>query len=358
MGITVFVTSDFDHMSEIAAAIVTKHIVETLGKKKEVVLGLATGNSPTGVYKHLAHAANDGRFDAGRIRSFNLDEYVGLPGDNAQQRVVHPESYAYFMIQEFFGRLRHKFIETSVPWGSLIDQKRLIRELKENKKDWVFRGTDAGKSIAIKANPASAYLSWIRKDILDGYRRKIKAAGGIDLQIIGVGGRGHVAFHESGIPFKGSSVMLVRLDDNTIANAVKDGHFPTAGDSPNYALSMGAELVYQAKTVLLLANGERKVASVAQSLLGEVTPEIPISYGQRYAEKGGTLIYVVDRIAARELLASHKQLKQKGVVLKSLTKRERENPISASSTAAFCLPVARSQRPHPPASCSKCTGSV
>ncbi len=320
MGITVFVTDDFNHMSEFAADIVIKRIIEALRKKKEAVLGLATGNSPTGLYKYLAKAANRGQFDSGRIRSFNLDEYVGLPGDNAQQRVVHPESYAYFMIQEFFGLLNNKFIETSLPYGSLIDQKRLIRELKENKEDWVYRGTDAGKSIAIKAKTASAYLAWIRKDILDGYSRKIKAAGGIDLQIIGVGGRGHVAFHEAGIPFKGSSVMLVRLDDDTIANAVKDGHFPTTGDSPNYAVSMGAELVYQAGTVLLLANGERKAASVARSLLGGVTPEIPISYGQTYAEKSGNLIYVIDRIAGKELLANNKRLKDKGIVIKILTK--------------------------------------
>jgi len=114
--------------------------------------------------------------------------------------------------------------------------------------------------------------------------------------------------------------MLVKLDDNTIANAVKDGHFATVGDSPNYAVSMGAELVYQAGTVLLLANGERKVDSVARSLLGGVTPEIPISYGQVYAEKGGNLIYVIDRIVAWELLANEKRLKNKGVVLKNLTK--------------------------------------
>lgn len=320
MGITVFVTNDFDHMSRIAADFVIKQIVETQRKKKEVVLGLATGNSPTGLYKYLAKAANSGRFDSGRIRSFNLDEYVGLPGGNVQQRVVHPESYAYFMIQEFFGLLKNKFLETHVPYGSLIDQKRLIRELKENKGDWAFKGTDAGKSIAIKAKTKSPYLAWIRKEILGGYSRRIKEAGGIDLQVIGVGGRGHVAFHEAGIPFKGSSVMLVKLDDNTIANAVKDGHFPTAGDSPNYAITMGAELVYQARTVLLLANGERKTASVAQSLLDEVTSEIPISYGQKYAEKGN-LIYVIDRIAAKELLAHQKELKNKGVVLKDLTKK-------------------------------------
>ena len=319
MGITVFVTRDFAQMSQVAAGIVIKKTMETIKEKKEAVLGLATGNSPTGFYKHFAKAANDGQFDAGRIRSFNLDEYVGLPGDNVQQRVVHPESYAYFMIQELFSLLQRKFSETRLPYGSLIDQKRLIKELRENEKDWEFKGTDAGKSIAIKAKSASAYLAWIKKDILDGYARKIKAAGGIDLQIIGVGGRGHVAFHESGIPFKGSSVMLVKLDKNTISNAVKDGHFRKETDSPQYAVSMGAELVYQAKTVVLLANGERKVESVARSLLGDITPEIPISYGQRYAQIGGNLIYVLDSIAAKGLLDNKKELRDRNIAIKDMT---------------------------------------
>lgn len=320
MGITVFITRDFDQMSQVGADIVIAEIISTLKKKDQAVLGLATGNTPTKLYKHFAQASNDGRFDAGRIRSFNLDEYVGLPGDNVQQRVVHPESYAYFMIQELFCLLKRKFIETRLPYGSLIDQKRLIKELKENKDDWAFKGTDAGKSIAIKAKANSAYLAWIRKDILNGYARKIREAGGIDLQIIGVGGRGHVAFHESGIPFPDSTVMLVKLDDNTIANAVNDGHFPTVGDSPHYAVSMGAELVYQARTVLLLANGERKVESVARSLLGDVTPEIPISYGRKYAERGGNLIYVIDTIAGRELLAHKGDMVKKGIKVKDVTR--------------------------------------
>jgi glucosamine-6-phosphate deaminase len=76
----------------------------------------------------LAKVANEGVFDSGRIRSFNLDEYVGLPGENIQQRAMHPESYCYFMIQEFFGLLKKKFIETSVPYGTLIDQKQLTKE--------------------------------------------------------------------------------------------------------------------------------------------------------------------------------------------------------------------------------------
>jgi glucosamine-6-phosphate deaminase len=303
-------------MSEVAADIVKKIIVRIIRKKREPVLGLATGNSPTGLYKRLAKAANEGAFDSGRIRSFNLDEYAGLPGENIQQRVMHPESYCYFMIQEFFGLLQKKFIETSVPYGTLIDQKQLIEELKAYPEDWEELGREAGRSIVIKAKPASKYLAWIKTTILDGYRRKIRRAGGIDLQVIGVGGRGHVAFHESGIPFKNSQVLLVKLDDNTIANAVSDGHFTSKKEAPHYAVSMGAELVYQAGTVILLANGERKVRSVAESLLEEVTPDVPISYGQVYAKRGGNLVYVLDKIAARELLTRKDVLKERKIEIK------------------------------------------
>jgi len=305
-------------MSKVGADIVKKDIIKTMRKKKEFVLGLATGNSPTGLYKHLAKAANAGAFDSGRVRSFNLDEYVGLPGKNAQQRMMHPESYCFFMIQELFGLLKSKFVETDVPYGALIDQQRLIRELKGNPRDWHLKGKDAGKSISIRFKPDSEYLAWVRKEILVGYSSKIKKAGGIDLQIIGVGGRGHVAFHESGIPFKGSSVMLVKLDDNTIANAVSDGHFPSEKQCPRYAISMGAELVYQAKKVVLLACGRRKVKAVAESLLGDPDPDVPISYGQRYAEKGGSLVYVVDRVVGKELLGNKKMLKEKGIRIENL----------------------------------------
>ena len=316
MPITVLITHDFEHMSEVAADIIKNNIVKTIRKKREFVLGLATGNSPTGLYKHLATAANEGAFDSGRIRSFNLDEYVGLPGENVQQRVMHPESYCYFMIQEFFSLLEKKFIETSVPYGTLIDQKLLIKELNAYPEDWKEWGREAGRSIVIKAKPASKYLAWIKTNILDGYRRKIRRAGGIDLQVIGVGGRGHVGFHESGIPFKNSQVLLVKLDDNTVANAVADGHFTSKKEAPHYAVSMGTELVYQAGTVVLLANGERKVRPVAESLLEEVTPDVPISYGQVYAKRGGHLIYVLDKIAARELLTRKDVIKEKMIKIK------------------------------------------
>ena len=318
MPIKVLVTRNYEHMSKVAADIVRKDIIQTLRKKKEYVLGLATGSSPTGMYRRLVKAAKSGEFDSARIRSFNLDEYVGLPGKNPQERVMHPESYCYFMIQEFFGLLKDKFVEANVPCGSLIDQKRLMRELKDHPEAWREAGSDAGRAIVISGT-SSEYLAWIRKTILDGYARQIKKAGGIDLQVIGVGGHGHVGFHESGIPFKGSKVLLIKLDDNTVLNAVADGHFRTKKESPRYAISMGAELIYEARTVVLLASGKRKIEPIAESLLGELTPEIPISYGQKYAEKGGNMIYVVDKIVGRQLIANKKALGRKKTKIQDLS---------------------------------------
>ena len=318
MPIKILVTRNYEHMSKVAADIVRKDIIQTLRKKKEYVLGLATGSSPTGMYKRLVKAAKSGEFDSARIRSFNLDEYVGLPGKNPQERVMHPESYCYFMIQEFFGLLKDKFIEANVPCGSLIDQKRLMRELKDHPEAWREAGSDAGRAIVI-SGASSEYLAWIRKTILDGYARKIKKSGGIDLQVIGVGGHGHVGFHESGIPFKGSKVLLIKLDDNTVLNAVADGHFRSKKESPRYAISMGSELIYQARTVVLLASGKRKVEPISESLLGDLTPNIPISYGQKYAEKGGNMIYVVDKIVGRQLISNKKALGRKKTKIQDLS---------------------------------------
>ncbi len=318
MTIKVLITKNFNHISEVAANIVKEEIIKVLKNKKEFVLGLATGNSPTGLYKNLAKMMNNGEIDSSKIRSFNLDEYVGLPGENAQQRTIHPESYCYFMIQELFGLLNKKFIETSVPFGCLIDQEKFIKELEAHPDDWSELGVDAGKSIVIKDNAASEYLRWVRKTVQEEYIQKIENAGGIDLQIIGVGGRGHVAFHESGIPFEGSKVLIVKLDENTMTNALTDGHFPSKEESPWYAISMGAELVYKAETVLLLANGERKMDPITKSLLNDPTPEVPISYGQIYSEKGGNLIYVIDKIAGKKLLANKMLLEEKGIEIQNL----------------------------------------
>jgi glucosamine-6-phosphate deaminase len=319
MPFKVIITSDFDHMSEVAAQIVIDNIKKTLGMKDTFVLGLATGNSPTGLYKHLARAANEGEFDSSKIESFNLDEYVGLPGENAQQRALHPESYGFFMVQELFGLIQEKFKEANVPWGTLIDQEKLDAEMKAYPGDWQEQGMDKGKAIVINKDARSDYLRWIRSEILDAYGDKIRQKGGIDLHIVGVGGKGHVAFHESGIPFENNEMLLVKLDDNTVENAVGDGHFASKEESPWYAISMGAELVYQAKTVVLLANGSRKSESVAASLLNDPNPSIPISYGQIYAKNEGEMIYVIDKAAAEYVLKNVNDITDKGIEIEDIS---------------------------------------
>jgi len=134
-----------------------------------------------------------------------------------------------------------------------------------------------------------------------------------------VGGKGHVAFHESGIPFEGNEMLLVKLDDNTVENAIEDGHFNIKAESPWYAVSMGAELVYQAQTVVLLANGSRKAESVVASLLNEPSPLIPISYGQILSKKGGTMIYVIDKAAGEYVIDNAHEIRMRGIEIEDIS---------------------------------------
>jgi len=313
MPFTIHVTENFDQLSHVAAQLTEASIAQGLAESGSYVLGLATGSSPTGLYKHLAKTFNAGTLDATRVRTFNLDEYVGLPGENAQQRALHPESYSFFMVSELFGLVSPRFSETNVPWGTLVDQDALQAALDAG-EGFHLAGTDKGRAVVIDPD-AEGYLGWVRDEILDAYTAKIAAAGGIDLHVIGVGGRGHVAFHESGIPFDASPVLLVSLDDNTIANAVADGHFAAAEDAPHFAVSMGAELLFRARRVLLVANGARKTGPVAEAVLGEITPDVPLSYGQRYVAEGGDLTFVLDATAAADLLADPDALAARGVEL-------------------------------------------
>lgn len=315
MTVRVILVRDFDQMSEVSAEYAVQSMQEVLQEKDELVLGLATGNSPTGLYKHLAKAFNAGLVDATRIRSFNLDEYVGLPGASPQDRVMHPESYSWFMIQELFALMTPKFRSSVVPPGTMIDQDRLIQELAENPGDWEERGQDKGRSIAIRPQTRSSYLGWVAA-LLGNYDYRINQAKGIDLQVVGVGGRGHVAFHECGIPFAGSRVMLVKLDDDTVTNAVADGHFTSVEESPRYATSMGAELVFQARRVLLLASGARKAAPMAEALLGGVNRAVPVSLGQLIA---GEMVCVLDQAAGADLIGHVDRLAAKGIQFEDRT---------------------------------------
>ncbi len=330
MSFKIYLTRDFDQMSEVAAGVVEAGIREKQSAKDEFVLGLATGSSPTGLYKHLAKAFNAGRIDPSRVRSFNLDEYVGLPGENAQQRALHPESYCYFMVRELFALLERPFRETNVPWGTLVDQEELVDALERHPHCYETKGTDKGKAVVINDH-AEGVLRLIKEEILDAYARKIESFGGIDLQVIGIGGRGHVAFHESGIPFDAYPVLLVKLDDNTVLNAVADGHFASVEDSPRYAVSMGAELVYRSRTVVLLANGRRKTGPVLESVLGPVTCDVPVSYGQAFVRNGGRLVYVLDEVAAAGLLDRRLEVEERGYEIIDV----RDRPCRALSDLVF-----------------------
>lgn len=313
MPFTIHLTTDYDQMSEVAAGIVEPAIAAKQAAGEQFVLGLATGSSPIGLYGRLAEAFNSGRLDARQVRSFNLDEYVGLPGENAQQRTTHPESYSFFMIAQLFSKLDTRLADADVPWATLIDEAQLEAALATG-VGYELLGSDKGHSVAISPD-ADGYLGWVRREILEGYQHRIEAAGGIDLHVIGVGGRGHVAFHESGIPFEGSNVLLVQLDDSTINNAVADGHFQSAEQTPHFAVSMGAELTFRARHVVVLANGPRKIQPIAEAVLGEVSTDVPLSYVHRYVAAGGTVEFVIDTEAAVGLLDRLDEVSARGIVV-------------------------------------------
>lgn len=313
-----YITEDFERMSEAAARLLLPKMRQaTIDRKVMFNLGLATGNSPTGLYKRLAERQD--LFDARKVRTFNLDEYVGLPGETASSRVIHPESYAYFMVKNLFGRLEPGFAETHVPPGTEIDQVRLEEALEKNQVYVKYDGKGKGKAIVISAQCTDPYLCWVRDQLLGNYFTDIKRAGGIDTWVVGIGGRAHIAFHESGISYE-QPTLLVKLDPNTIENAVKDGHFPSVEESPRYALSMGAQgIVNVAKNVFLFANGERKTDPIAESLLGPISEDVPASILQKYiGTRYDSAIYVLDEVAAGGILGKERVLRDKGILVRDI----------------------------------------
>ena len=182
-------------------------------------------------------------------------------------------------------------------------------------QDWHSRGRISGKAIVIRQSPDSPFLHWVDSTVLSPYENAIREAGGIDLQVLGIGGRGHVAFHEAGIPFELTGLLLVELDEVTREHAVEDGYFPSIERSPQFALTMSIELVFQARAVLVLANGARKRQALTASILEEPSAERPMSYAQLYAGRGGEVTFVVDEAAGEGLLAGENALGSKGYVL-------------------------------------------
>ena len=217
------IEADYEALSQRAARIVA----ELVRRKPNAVLGLATGSTPEGLYTHLIRIARDEKLDFSRVTTFNLDEYEGLPAS-------HPESYHTFMHKHLFDGLGLSHEQTNILSG-------------------------------ISADPATECAN---------YEAKIRSAGGIDLQILGIGGDGHIAFCEPGSSLAGRT-SLVSLHPQTIADNAR--FFESEEDVPRQALTMGVGTILESRACLILAKGEAKADVWAKMIEGPVTSSLPAS---------------------------------------------------------------------------------
>lgn len=225
----VVITSGRAQIATLAADAVERLLIE----KPDAVLGLATGSSPTYVYDELVRRYEVGRISFARVRAFTLDEYVGLPAD-------HPERYCHVIDRAFASRV--DFAPGAV------------------------RGPDG----------LSADLS----GEAEAYERAIVAAGGVDLQILGIGSNGHIAFNEPGSSLV-SRTRAVPLADRTRQDNARffDGDVEAV---PRLCLTQGLGTIMEARELLLIATGEAKAAAVHQLIEGEVSTTWPATIMQRH----------------------------------------------------------------------------
>lgn len=211
---------DYADMSKKASEIISAKVLLT----PDCVLGLATGSTPIGTYEHLVKKYQSGDLDFSNVRSINLDEYKGLSGD-------HDQSYRYFMDTHFFNHVNIDKANTFVPNGLAKDSDTACAE----------------------------------------YNALIESFHGADLQLLGIGGNGHIGFNEPSDEFK-KGVHCVKLAESTIkANA---RFFESEEDVPKYAYTMGIGNIMSAKTILLLASGTAKAQAVYDSFFGAITPKV------------------------------------------------------------------------------------
>lgn len=242
-------TEDYEAMSREAAKIVSGQLY----LKPASVLGLATGSTPVGLYEMLIQVHETIGLDFSSVTTFNLDEYVGMSPEN-------PQSYHYFMQEHLFSRVNLKPENCFVPDGMAED---LAAEGRR-------------------------------------YDERIRQAGGIDLQVLGIGQNAHIGFNEPDIKFE-AMTHKVRLDDETIR--ANSRFFARAEDVPRYAISLGIRNIMLALRVLLLANGAKKAEAVYKAVCGSVTPEAPASILQLHRD----VTVIVDREAAAHLPAEWKR---------------------------------------------------
>ena len=221
----IIIVENYEDLSKTAANILEKEIKN----KRNIVLGLATGSTPIGTYKELIRRHKEEDLDFSNVRSFNLDEYVGLGADN-------PSSYRYYMNENFFDHINIHKNNTMVP---SVDNNDL---------------GDYGKE----------------------YDELIKNAGGIDLQILGVGRNGHVGFNEPSNKLA-SGTSVVELTSETIK--INSRFFDNVEEVPKTAITMGIGGILKARKILLLINGKNK-HEVVNKLLNEtfIYTEFPASF--------------------------------------------------------------------------------
>ena len=215
------------------ARLAARRYVELLNEKPDAVLGYATGSTPLGLYGELARLNAAGEVSFAKATTFNLDEYVGLDGS-------HDQSYRYFMNTNLFDKIDIKKENTHVPCGIDMTNEKAAE-----------------------------------------YDKAIEAAGGIDLQLLGIGHNGHIGFNEPGTPF-GSVTHVVDLTESTLqANA---RFFESIDEVPTQAVSMGIKTVMNARSIIFIALGESKAEIVKKMVCGEVTPEVPASVLQLHPD--------------------------------------------------------------------------
>ncbi len=222
-------------------------IASLVAAEPRAVLGLATGSSPLGIYAELARGVAGGHLDFGRVRAFALDEYVGIPE-------AHEQSYASVIRTEVVEPLRMDPSLVQVPDGRAAD-------------------LDA------------ACLH---------YEADIRAAGGIDLQILGIGANGHIGFNEPTSSFA-SRTRIKTLAQRTVADNAR--FFESERDVPTHCLTQGLGTIMEAKHLVLVAQGEQKADAVAAAVEGPVSSMWPASILQHHPR--ATII--IDEAAARSL---------------------------------------------------------
>ncbi len=235
---------DYDGVSRRAADIIAAKVL----LKPDAVLGLATGSSPVGAYKELARGYEEGRLDFSRCRTVNLDEYCGLTPESDQ-------SYARFMRANLFDHINVPRENTNIPDGT---------------------NPDADAECA-------------------RYDGVIASLGGTDIQLLGIGRNGHVAFNEPADQFIPRTHRVALTEDTIAANA---RFFTNPELVPRFAYTMGMGGIMGSRTALLVAEGEGKAPALWESFFGPVTPRVPASLLQFHKD----LIVVADEAALSLIL--------------------------------------------------------